>query len=181
MNDRPLTEQQQRILDYCFDAISNDGAPVSSLMISEALSMRQYNIATKLYALSHRELIELKRDTGSNGGGSAWVVHAVRHPIFGSVECEATDLDESSGLFMFKRDLPERDLVTRNCLTCQTEFVADGRFLRLCPDCRAEATDAASEATGGYWSNAQAILTGQVGGYERPDRVAIRRILGRSR
>ncbi|GAN87715.1 helix-turn-helix transcriptional regulator [Komagataeibacter intermedius] len=29
------------------------------------------------------------------------------------------------------------DQVRRTCLNCDTAFVADGRFLRLCPDCRA--------------------------------------------
>ncbi|AQU87924.1 transcriptional regulator [Komagataeibacter nataicola] len=29
------------------------------------------------------------------------------------------------------------DQVRRTCLNCDTAFVADGRFLRLCPECRA--------------------------------------------
>ncbi|GAN97303.1 helix-turn-helix domain-containing protein [Komagataeibacter europaeus] len=28
------------------------------------------------------------------------------------------------------------DQVRRTCLNCDTAFVADGRFLRLCPECR---------------------------------------------
>ena len=28
------------------------------------------------------------------------------------------------------------DQVRRNCLNCESAFVADGRFLRLCPECR---------------------------------------------
>ena len=29
------------------------------------------------------------------------------------------------------------DQVRRTCLNCDSAFVADGRFLRLCPECRA--------------------------------------------
>ena len=33
--------------------------------------------------------------------------------------------------------LDRPDQVRRNCLNCDSAFVADGRFLRLCPECRA--------------------------------------------
>lgn len=176
MGAHRLSELQRRIIDYCFDVIANDGETVSSKMIADALGLSQGNLGYVLRTLQWNRFLIIEKGSGSGGGGIAIAIHGVRHPDFGEARCEAVVFDERLGVYVFASEKSAGEIVVRSCLTCHSVFEADGRFLRLCPDCRAEVTEAASESTGGYQSNSAALIHQQIGGFERPDKVALRRI-----
>lgn len=108
---RPLSVLQEDILSFCADELRS-GRPVSSVETAWALDLNPPSFAAKLRALEIRGLLQLERRRAEGGKGSGLFVVGVRTEDSGQVSAPLG--------------------VKRRCLTCDREFLAPTRFIRLC-------------------------------------------------